>query len=33
MATISQAPATLDLVAVKGDDLTVTLTVTENSVA
>ena len=33
MATISQAPATLDLVAVKGDDLTVTLTVTENGTA
>lgn len=33
MAVISQAPAPLDLVAVKGDDLTVTLTVTENSVA
>jgi hypothetical protein len=33
MATISQAPATLDLVAVKADDFTVTLTVTENSVA
>ena len=33
MATISQAPATLDIVAVKGDDLTITLTITENSVA
>lgn len=33
MAVITQAPAPLDLVAVKGDDLTVTLTVTENSVA
>lgn len=33
MATISQAPATLDLVTVKGDDLTVTLTVTENGAA
>lgn len=30
MATISQAPATLDIVAVKGDDLTITLTITEN---
>ena len=33
MATISQAPATLDIVAVKGDDLTITLSVTESSVA
>ena len=33
MATISQAPATLDIVAVKGDDLTITLTITENGTA
>ena len=33
MATISQAPAVLDLVGVKGDDLTITLSVTESSVA
>lgn len=33
MATISQAPAALDIVAVKGDDLTITLTITENGVA
>ena len=33
MATISQAPAALDIVAVKGDDLTITLTITENGTA
>lgn len=33
MAVISQAPAPLDLVAVKGDDLTITLTITENGIA
>lgn len=33
MAVVSQAPAQLDIVAVKGDDLTLTFTVTENSVA
>ena len=33
MAVIAQTPATLDIVAVKGDDLTVTLSVTESSVA
>lgn len=33
MATIAQIPATLDVVVVEGDDLTVTLTVTESGVA
>ena len=33
MAVVSQAPAQLDIVAVKGDDLTLTLSVTESSVA
>jgi len=33
MATVDQAPGILDLIAVVGDDLTVTLTVTENGVA
>jgi hypothetical protein len=33
MAVIVQAPATLDIVAVENDDLTVTLSVTENAVA
>ena len=33
MAVIAQAPAILDLIAVTGDDLTATITVTESSVA
>ena len=33
MAVVSQAPAVLDLVAVKGDDFSLTVTVTQNSVA
>ena len=32
MAVVSQAPAGLDIVAVKGDDLTLTLSVTESAV-
>jgi hypothetical protein len=33
VAVIAQAPAILDLIAVNGDDLTLNITVTDNSVA